>query len=224
MLTSAIPADLQELPPIVLLVEDDPAAAEIYASFCSDEGVWIANAATPEEGLTATDDLRPDLIVCALDGGNTRGGAGFISDLKRRPETSNIPVILLARAGALDVAHDVRQSVDLLLQKPVPATDLLRNIRRVLASSAALRARGQRALAEAARLRGKSDGLIERSAAISAQLADTGARRCPICRNALDWIEQGKLDAQEFDYYRWCASGCGLYCFNRSKQSWIKLA
>jgi CheY-like chemotaxis protein len=225
MLTKATPSDLQELPPIVLLIDEDAAAVERYESFFSDEHVWIANAATPEEALAATDELRPDLVVCALECHEDTGrGAGFIADLKRRPETSNIPVILLARAGAPEIPEDIRQYVDVLLHKPVPPTDLLCNIRRVLASSAALRARGHRAMGEAGRLRGQSDALIERSALIATQLEDKGSRRCPVCRNVLEWIERGQLDAQEFDYYRWCASGCGLYCFNRTKRTWTRLA
>jgi DNA-binding response OmpR family regulator len=224
MLTNATHTDLPELPPIVLLVEEDATAVESYEKYFSSQGVWIANALTPEEGLTAIDDLRPDLVVCELEFHGQPDGARLVADLKGRRETSNIPVILLARRDAPEVPADTRWCADLFLQKPVPPADLLVNIRRLLESSSALRARGQRALAEARKLRGKSHALLERSAVVSAQLEDTGSRRCPICRNGLDWIERGQLDGQEFDYYRWCASGCGLYCFNRTRRSWIKLA
>jgi len=224
MLTRAPHADHRDLPPIVLLVEEDAAIAENYAAFFSKKGVWIANAATPEEGLTALDDLRPDLVVCELEFHGRPEGAEFLAELKRRPDTQTIPVILLADGEEPEVVADARRCADVFLQKPVPPAHLLENIRRVLDSSSALRARGQQALAEAARLRGKSTTLLVRSASLAAQLEDTGTRRCPICRDRLEWIERGQLDGQEFDYYRWCTNSCGLYCFNRTKRSWIKLA
>jgi hypothetical protein len=49
-------------------------------------------------------------------------------------------------------------------------------------------------------------------------------RSCPRCHHTLDWIETGELDGALFDYYRWCARGCGLYCFDRGADSFVRLA
>ena len=49
-------------------------------------------------------------------------------------------------------------------------------------------------------------------------------RACPKCGSALEWLERGTISGVEYDYYRWCLKGCGLYCYDRRAGDWIKLA
>jgi len=53
---------------------------------------------------------------------------------------------------------------------------------------------------------------------------DTGRRLCPACGCSLEWVERGTIGGISFDYFRWCLEGCGLYCFDRSRSKWVKLA
>lgn len=49
-------------------------------------------------------------------------------------------------------------------------------------------------------------------------------RTCPVCAWPLVWAERGSLGGVEYDYYRWCVNGCGLYCLDLSRDQWVKLA
>ena len=63
----------------------------------------------------------------------------------------------------------------------------------------------------------------------SIRLADTfetAVRPCPSCGTRLEWLEPGTVAGVEYDYYRWCEHGCGLYCYQRSAPAgrrWVKL-
>jgi hypothetical protein len=85
-----------------------------------------------------------------------------------------------------------------------------------LARSRELRKQTERAAGRANHLRLTSGEALNRSRPRS-----IGA--CPSCGKALDWIERGRLDGVEYDYYHWCESGCGLYCYERRAETWIKL-
>jgi hypothetical protein len=79
-----------------------------------------------------------------------------------------------------------------------------------------------------ANARTRAENLIQHSTRLlQAQLAarDTGATRgCPACGGALSWIEKGRIGGVEYDYYRWCQHGCGLYCYDCAGAKWVKLA
>jgi hypothetical protein len=67
--------------------------------------------------------------------------------------------------------------------------------------------------------------LIDRSSAVIQQAEKVAARRpCPGCGTPLEWVEQGSIAGVAYDYYRWCLKSCGLYCFDRSRAAWVKLA
>lgn len=121
------------------------------------------------------------------------------------------------------VASRTAREADLCLEERVAPDILLQNLWTVL------RSRGLRERAESVR-RG-AEGLLERSSrliaradAINAAAADHRRRACPACGTALEWIERGRIDGLEYDYYHWCARGCGLHCYNRTTASWVKLA
>jgi uncharacterized protein with PIN domain len=96
-------------------------------------------------------------------------------------------------------------------------------VRELIAKSRDLRERADAAREKSHQLTEKSVRLIERSAA-DAERVDLRNRRCPGCRRMLEWIERGTVGGTEYDYYRWCTQGCGLYCFNRRNGAWLKLA
>jgi hypothetical protein len=53
---------------------------------------------------------------------------------------------------------------------------------------------------------------------------ETARRFCPGCGQLLDWIERNRIEQRELDYYHRCLRGCGLYCYDLTARSWIKLA
>jgi hypothetical protein len=64
---------------------------------------------------------------------------------------------------------------------------------------------------KSATLRGRSEG-------------SPNARGCPNCGVTLEWTERGVLAGVEYDYYKWCPNGCGLFCYDRHARHFLKLA
>jgi DNA-binding response OmpR family regulator len=223
MESSAAVADTSTLPPIVLLVEDDHDMLDMYSTYFEADGVWMATAETPDEGLGAIEELRPDIDITDVGFDGEPRGVTFVQTIKERADTCDIPLIVLTGLPTTDLPAEMRHVADLFLRKPVPADTLLLNVRRLLESSHTLRARGDRARARVPPLVKKSSELVNRSRAIGNQV-EAAVSRCPACRQPLEWVERGSIEGREYDYYHWCLRGCGLYCFDRTAATWIKLA
>lgn len=131
--------------------------------------------------------------------------------------------MLLLSTRAADELLELPQDADVLLIKPVMPEVLLLRVRELIARSRELRHRSGAACQKGHQLSERSTQLRERALA-TADCVDVKGRRCPGCQRMLEWIERGTIDGIEYDYYRWCGQGCGLYCFNRRARCWLKLA
>jgi DNA-binding response OmpR family regulator len=215
--------DADAIPPIILLVEDDRDSLEMYSAFFEMSGMWVATSTAPVEAIDAVDELKPDVIVTDVRFGGEPLGLELIHALKARTETHQIPVIVLSGHGLDELPPGARADADVFLEKPVLPDVLLDNVRGLLSQSRLLRQRGDAARGEAQRLSTKSAHLVTRARAIHARL-DTLGRQCPECSSPLEWIERGRIGGAEYDYYRWCLKGCGLFCYDRDGRKWVKLA
>ena len=108
--------------PRVLVVEDDPRSGTMIVNLLEAEGYAVELVRTAEEGLALTRQHLPavivlDIILPGVDGWN------FLSQLKERAETRNVPVVIVSitderrRGFALGASQ--------VLTKPVDAEDLL---------------------------------------------------------------------------------------------------
>jgi two-component system chemotaxis response regulator CheY len=213
------------LPPIVLLVEDDRDTLDMYSTYFESEGVWVASATQPEEALSTIEELKPDLVITDLgfDARSHGDGASLVHTLKQGEATRDIPVIVLT--GADMVPAETRDEADLCLTKPVLPDCLLGDVRQLLDRSVALRERSGRALARTHELTARSTAILEKSDRLKARLTASPSRSCPNCGAKLGWIERGRIaGGAEYDYYRWCHAGCGLYCYDTGSNQWVKLA
>jgi twitching motility two-component system response regulator PilH len=85
----------------VLLVEDSPMQAEEIRGFLSDYGVEVVWAEDGQAGLQAVNEQMPDLIVLDLNLPIINGHQ-LCRRIKRDPNTSHIPVILLTASDNSD--------------------------------------------------------------------------------------------------------------------------
>jgi len=214
---------LPEIPPIVLMVDDDRDTLELYSAYFESSGLWVATSSAPGEALEAVQELRPDAIVTDVGFQGKPLGIELIHALKSTENTKGIPVIVLSGSPAAQLPEPTRAEADLCLLKPVLPDNLLRDVRRLIAGSHQLRERSDRARAKTAELVSRSERLINRGAQIVERMS-APVRTCPECATPLEWIEQGKIGGVTYDYYRWCRSGCGLYCYDRDAAHWVKLA
>jgi CheY-like chemotaxis protein len=93
---------------IVLVVEDSPTQALHMQALLEQEGLSILLAHDGKTGLEMAQELGPDLIVLDVQ---MPGMNGFqvCGELKNRPATKDIPIIMFTR-------HDEREAVVLGLQ------------------------------------------------------------------------------------------------------------
>src|SRR3989344_7423676 len=93
----------------ILLIEDDKFLRELIVQKLGKEGYDVVEAAEGEGGLVKKKEEKPDLVLLDLI---LPGIDGFevLSRLKKDPESSSTPVIILSNLGQRD---DVQKGIDL---------------------------------------------------------------------------------------------------------------
>jgi CheY-like chemotaxis protein len=120
-------------PPLVLNVDDRPAALYARDRTLRQHGFTVANAGTGQAALEAARELQPQLILLDVFLPDT-DGRDLCRRFKADSELAHIPVVLIsATLAAKEAVEDVRQSrADGFIAEPVAAEALVSTIRRVL--------------------------------------------------------------------------------------------
>jgi two-component system phosphate regulon response regulator PhoB len=118
--------------PRVLVVEDEDALASLLQYNLDKEGYRVAIATDGEEALVQVDESPPDLIV--LDWMLPKvSGVEVCRRLRARPETRNLPIIMLtARGEESDRIRGLDTGADDYVVKPFSMSELAARIRAVL--------------------------------------------------------------------------------------------
>ena len=118
--------------PYVLVVEDEDALSTLLQYNLEKEGYDVAVAGDGEEALIQVDERLPDLVV--LDWMLPKvSGIEVCRRLRSRPETRNVPIIILtARGEETDRIRGLDTGADDYLVKPFSMTELTARIRAVL--------------------------------------------------------------------------------------------
>jgi CheY-like chemotaxis protein len=223
MATSLPDPAVDPVPPIVLLVEDDRDTLEMYSSYLESAGLWVATATTPSEGREHVRELHPNLVVTDMGFAGRPTGADLVHAIKGDPHTAHIPVLVLSGTPIEELPAETQRDADAVLLKPVLPDTLLERARSLIERSETLRARSNAALERAYSLLNENLEARERGREFMNSVGKP-ARACPKCGNALEWLERGTIRGVEYDYYRWCLKGCGLFCYDRRAADWIRLA
>ena len=115
--------------PSVLLVEDEPAQREVLAYNLEAEGFAVTQASNGEEALLLVAEAAPDLIL--LDWMMPLvSGLEVCRQLKMRPETRGIPIIMLsARSEDVDKVRGLEIGADDYVIKPYSLVELMARLR-----------------------------------------------------------------------------------------------
>ncbi len=118
--------------PYVLVVEDEDALATLLQYNLDKEGYEVALAQDGEEALMMVDERLPDLVV--LDWMLPKvSGIEVCRRLRSRPETRNIPIVILtARGEETDRIRGLDTGADDYVVKPFSMIELTARIRAVL--------------------------------------------------------------------------------------------
>ena len=118
--------------PYILVVEDEDALATLLKYNLDKEGHRVVVAADGEEALMVIDERQPDLVV--LDWMLPKvSGIEVCRRLRAKPETKNIPVIMLtARGEESDRVRGLDTGADDYIVKPFSMSELAARVRAVL--------------------------------------------------------------------------------------------
>ena len=115
--------------PHVLVVEDEPAQREVLAYNLQAEGFVVSQAPHGEDALLLVDEDPPDIIVLDWMMPNL-SGIEVCRRLKIRPETRNIPIIMLsARTEEVDKVRGLETGADDYVIKPYSVIELMARVR-----------------------------------------------------------------------------------------------
>ncbi len=118
--------------PLVLVVEDEDALSTLLIYNLEREGYRVAYARDGDEALLIIDEQRPDL--CLLDWMLPKvSGIELCRRLRSRPQTRNLPIILLtARGEEPDRIRGLDMGADDYITKPFSMPELLARVRAVI--------------------------------------------------------------------------------------------
>lgn len=118
--------------PRVLIVEDEPALAEMLRYNLESEGFEVAAARDGEEGLAMVEEVKPDLVL--LDWMLPHvSGLEVCRQLRRGRDTRGVPVIMLTAKGEeSDRVRALDGGADDYVTKPFSPAELVARMRAIL--------------------------------------------------------------------------------------------
>lgn len=118
--------------PLILVVEDEVSLTTLLRYNLESDGYRVIEASDGEEAMMMVDEQSPDLIV--LDWMLPQvSGIELCRRLRGKPETRNVPVIMLtARGEEADRIRGLDMGADDYITKPFSMSELLARIRAVL--------------------------------------------------------------------------------------------
>ena len=121
--------------PLILVVEDEAALVTLLRYNLEREGFRVAEARDGEEALLMAREQKPDLVI--LDWMlPLLSGLEVCRQLRRGPETRNVPIIMLtARGEEGDKLRGLDSGADDYVTKPFSPSELIARIRAALRRS-----------------------------------------------------------------------------------------
>jgi len=118
--------------PCILIVEDEHSQMEMLAYNVEAEGFRVLRAGDGEEGVLLAEEESPDLIILDWMLPNV-SGIEACRQLKRRPDTKNIPIIMLtARGQEEDRVRGLDTGADDYVVKPYSVNELMARVRAII--------------------------------------------------------------------------------------------
>lgn len=120
------------MPSLILIVEDEPAQAEVLSYNLKTEGYRVNLAGDGEEALLMIEEEKPDLVV--LDWMLPHvSGIEVCRRLQNNPTTKALPVIMLtARGEEADKVRGLETGADDFMSKPYSPKEMIARVRAVL--------------------------------------------------------------------------------------------
>ena len=124
------------MPASILIVEDEPAIAELVSLHCRHAGYTVKVAHAVLDARDIVDETLPDLVV--LDWRlPDKSGIDFARELRRDERTRDLPILMLtARAAEDDKVRGLEVGADDYVTKPFSPKELVARIKALLRRAA----------------------------------------------------------------------------------------
>jgi DNA-binding response OmpR family regulator len=126
-------------PKRILVIDDDPIGRKVVTDLLTAHGYRVVEARTGPEGVEKAAIRRPDLVICDVLLPQ-KSGFEVCFEIKRAPETLNVPVIFVS-AVCRDAHAERHAKADLRAQgyfvKPFSPAALLARVRELVPQAAA---------------------------------------------------------------------------------------
>ena len=116
----------------ILYIEDDKTIADIFHKRFTEEGYKVSICDNGEDGLRATLDFKPDMVITGILMPKV-SGFDVIYILKNTPETKHIPIVVLSalsRQEDIDRAKELG-AIDYMVMSEVRVKDVLKRINKL---------------------------------------------------------------------------------------------
>jgi DNA-binding response OmpR family regulator len=123
---------MNDIPPLALVVEDDPAINQLLVTILRLHGYRAMSALDGDAALALLGSVRPQLMTLDL---NMPGmsGAAILRLLRANPDTAALPVIVVSACAQVEPA--VAADVQAVVVKPFDLGELLAVIHSVVAAA-----------------------------------------------------------------------------------------
>jgi CheY-like chemotaxis protein len=115
------------VPTRILIVDDEPAVADLIEAVLRQEGYTVAIARDGAQGLMLARDWNPDLILMDVMLPGVDGGTA-IRRLKGDPETAEIPIVAMSAGRNIRRQSEDLSEADAALSKPFDIDALLAQV------------------------------------------------------------------------------------------------
>lgn len=126
--------------PKVVCVDDEPHIRQVITLKLTGAGYHVEAAANAREGVELVERLLPDVTISDYRMPGEWNGVDLVYQIRARPATSEIPIILLT--GSVAVLNQLQEELRdvpkiTLLSKPFSPRQLLRQVEQVLMGNTA---------------------------------------------------------------------------------------
>lgn len=119
----------------VMIIEDEPDAAELFAEMMRVSGFRVIKTYTSTPALTLIAQEKPDLILLDIMMPDV-SGIEVLRYMRREPDLKKIPVIVVsAKSMPSDVRDGLEAGASIYLTKPVGYIDLKNAVDRLIQAS-----------------------------------------------------------------------------------------
>ncbi len=117
----------------IVVVEDDPAIADLLDMYLRQAGYRVIQAPTGERGLQAVKDHLPKLVILDVGLPGDLNGFDVCRTLRNQPHTAELPIMMLtARDDEIDRVLGLELGADDYVTKPFSTREVVARVKGIL--------------------------------------------------------------------------------------------